>query len=447
MRHNAPVTSPTPPAAPHAAIGLEPFLLGRDDPPPDLGRLAGSPLAAYAATRLGDRPGAEALRRALLLASARHLAVRAEVAALLRAWREAGLEALLFKGFALAEWTYPAPGGRHYSDVDLLLPSGRASAAAEAAERLGWTVAWRADGPATAHSLRSDAYRGHELLQLVHGRLGVQLDVHRRLVHNNHNRLPFASRQARITRLAWAASREVAWEGTRVRLLAGADAVLVGLVLNRAWSGEDWELRPHDYLDFALLVERHGLTERALRERARALGCGRTLELFLERCDPFRRHLDLRPPGAAQRHLWNLRVASERGNRYLERAMLGALDALAAPAEVLRELPGTARALRLARAAGGPAAAAARLEPLPAPRRPLRPRAWEAIKRGVHRSLRLLGADPAAHPELEALALLAALRRRSVPATLRLPEGEPPRLELDGAPLRLSGTVLRRRPG
>src|SRR5690606_38305783 len=71
-------------------------------------------------------------------AFARRQWLKWEVAPLLTALREAGIEALLFKGFHLAEFVYPVPGSRFHSDVDLVLREGGIEQAGRIARELGW---------------------------------------------------------------------------------------------------------------------------------------------------------------------------------------------------------------------------------------------------------------------------------------------------------------------
>jgi hypothetical protein len=439
-------------AVPEEHIRLvEQFLRGEADAIPPAALLSDLGLAAYGATASG--PPADPLARAemqaaRMLAGARHVAIRGVLRSLLRAWNGAGIEVLLFKGFHLAEFVYADPGLRHYSDVDLLIRGRSGLEAAALAAEQGWRVLWHAERPTTAESVRTENYSGHEVMQLRHERVGVHVDAHRRLVHNNHNhrRASGRSRQQRITEQAWSRSQEIDWDGIPLRQLQPVDAVLIGLVLNRSWSPEDWELRPHDYLDFRFLVERFGLEPGQLEERALELGCPRTYRIFLGRCDPFNGVCNLASPSRLERQRWNLRVTPERGNRYLERSLFGVREALTIPLAVLREMPSVLWAVRLARR-GGDRSSAARLPVRPGrTRRQLTAGRWRRIRRSVHRGLRILGLAGSENRDLEALALLLALRRRSYPATLRWQAGADgvarPSLELDGVPFSVTGTLL-----
>ncbi|MEX2534331.1 MAG: nucleotidyltransferase family protein [Trueperaceae bacterium] len=430
-------------------VGLEPEQTASDVPDlPATPLLEESGLAAYAASCLPWNVGGGKLRAAYLTATARHLAVRKEMQRLLTAWHEAGIEVMLFKGFHLAEFVYPNAGGRLYSDVDLLIKQQDGLRASALAVEQGWRELWHADRPVTAHGLRGLRYRGHEILQLLNERTNIQLDAHRRLVHNNHNRVGRYAQQERITCMAWESSQSADWDGVPVRLPHPLDAVLVGLVLNRCWSPEDWQLRAHDYLDFRYLVEKYGLDQEQLQERASALGCRGTFELFLERCDPFRRRFVLSAPSQLELQRWNLLISGERGNRYLERGLMSLIDWVRLPVDIAREFPGVAATVLEVWRRGDVREVARRFDEQSSHPKSLEPERWKQVRSGVHRSLRLLGLGRAEHRDLEAVALLAALRRRSCSATLSwVPEGQGgvrPVLAIDGLPLNQSGTLLGR---
>src|SRR5690242_3540903 len=100
---------------------LESFLLGHGDPPAGALRESGLGAYAYAALPAGH-PLRAGLRTDFLGAIGRHYEIRRELAPLLAAWHDAGIEALLFKGFHLSEFVYPAPGIRFHGDVDVAVP-------------------------------------------------------------------------------------------------------------------------------------------------------------------------------------------------------------------------------------------------------------------------------------------------------------------------------------
>jgi hypothetical protein len=58
------------------------------------------------------------------------------------------------------------------------------------------------------------------------------------------------------------------------------DAAVVALILQRAW-GDGWRVRGEHLLDLRVLRERAGVEIASIRERARELGCERTVDAFL----------------------------------------------------------------------------------------------------------------------------------------------------------------------
>ncbi|MDQ3396352.1 MAG: nucleotidyltransferase family protein [Deinococcota bacterium] len=417
---------------------LERFLLEPAHALPDLDILRAHDLAAYAYTCLEPQhPAKDLLELDFALASARHLAAKADLLPLVRAWRRVGIEVLVFKGFYLAEFAYELPGQRHYYDVDLLMAPERALEASAIAQALGWLERWHIDRAVTIHSYRPADYDRHEVMHLDNASGGLRLDVHRRILHN---KLPWTKVQARFTRHAWSASEELVWEDTAVRVLQPADSLLIGLVLNRFWGREDWHLKGSDFLDFGALIRRRGLTHDALLQRAGELRCRRSLAIFLARCDAFGRRLELRPPTQRQRRRWNLAILAERGHPGLERKLVATMRRPGTLLDTLRELPGVLRVLNKLRQQRVKALVEGIEEPVVSPELgPVSFDAWQGIKRGVDRSLRLLGVELSADCPPRTLALFFALRRRGCPVTLRseVRQGESEHdlhlwLELDG---------------
>ena len=244
-------------------------------------------------------------REAYLRRLATHLAVRATLAPLIRTWREHGIEVLLFKGFYLAEFVYGNPAERYYNDVDVLVPESDAALAISLACGCGWTVRARRTGVASSN------LNSH--MEAILERANVWIDLHRFVVH--HDASPDDRLARRYTAAAFTASREVPWEGVTVRVLDARDSALMGMITGRAWSHDGWHLKIPDYRDLEVLVERDGLTRDALSARASELGCPLTLGLVLDRCDPWRRHLDMAPPTRTQIRRWARTVSRERGPR------------------------------------------------------------------------------------------------------------------------------------
>ena len=420
---------------PDGGIGAIECFLRDGEPLPDGPTLARAGLGPLAYARLPvDDPRRATLRDTFRWATARHLAIKLSFLPLLRAWRDAGVEVLVFKGFYLAEFAYRHPALRHYNDVDVLIRPEAWDRAEAIAVALGWTIPWRR---------RSSLYRwSHEEAVLAHG--VAEVEVHRFVIDCNG---PNDALQRRFTDAAWSASQELPWEGSTIGVLAPTDSVLMGLVLARAWSaGDDWHLKPADYPDLQTAAEKFGVSLDALRQRAAELGCARTLEVVLRRCDPWRAELDLRAPSRRQRRRWYAAVAPERGHLGLERLVGKARRFPGTVADTIRQLPRLLRTAYALRGDAPPDAAPVEAtdERPRSPRSPLEEK--ERIVRGVKWGAQLLalGRDPC---RLRSRALFDALR--ATPYPVRLYEGRaraedsgarrPPLhgwIEIDGVALR-----------
>lgn len=377
-----------------------------------------------AAGTSGD-PARAALARARVETLARHAAAKAAVGPLLAAWRRAGLDVLAFKGFYLAEAVHRDPADRPYSDVDVALRAGAgmpddpaelARAAAELAEAAGWRVVWRLGEAPRTGSLHDERYDGHELLQLVHARTGLECDVHRRLVHNNLNIARASAAAERITAAVWEASEPVTLAGVEVRAPSHVDSALVGLVAARSWSGDRHELRPHDFLDLAALMAAGGFGVPELLARAGELGMARTAAVFTDRCDPARGVLDLAAPGGAEMLVLDLRMVPERWPRGVAQAMrklglryeesVAAVGAWPAVSDQVRRW----RRGGVAAPAEGHATAVGSAPP--------DRRSWREAQMGVRRALHLHGLGAESHPRLALACLLAVAERRGFHVTV-----------------------------
>lgn len=358
-----------------------------------------APAPAGGRSATGGEPGSAAaeFKRDHLLATLRHRHVRRVLRELLRAWNRAGIEPLLFKGFYLAEFVYPDVACRGYADVDALVAEAELARARRVAREAGWRETWARE--------RSRTPFKHEDAVLCKD--GVVLELHRLLLHclQRDDR-----RQREISEAVMARSDRLLLDDAALRAPQPADS-LVLLAIARSWSGEDhWRLRAIDYLDMRHLVARFDLDRATVEARARALGCGRTLALLLERCDPWRERLELRPPSRWQRHRWNLLVTPEHGNLTLQRLTLRGARGVRATLDVASQLPTLLRVRWSADRAPLPPAASDR-----------RPRTdeLERVTRGIGFGSRLLWrrADPCLP---HAVALQRALAARGVDARLRV---------------------------
>lgn len=323
---------------------LESFLTGRshDPPPPRVLRL--SHTDAYAYTRLAPQhPLRAALHGAYLTANARHSLVKHEVMPLLRAWHAHGIQVLVYKGFALAEFMYATPGERFYGDVDLLIHERDAATARSVAAALGWSFPYADDWhhPNDHHLMHLDSPSKH-----------AHVEVHRWAVNTTALR---ATAQRRTARLLWEASRPADLDGVPVRVPCPEDAILFPLVFQRAWiekATSRWHFKPHDYLDFERIVERGGVTRASLERRASQLGVRRTLNVVLERLDPWKRTFRLSCTNEERAEL-DRRIRAERGDPRLNAALMQLSHKVnklvPTVLDVARVAPDVARALWLLR--------------------------------------------------------------------------------------------------
>ena len=439
-----------------ARRALEGYLLTGQVAPGTVDALIEAGLGGYACDRLaGDdvdsRLGPDdlaRLRHAKTLVRARHAVVRQAVAELVSAWERHGIEALLFKGFHLAEYVYPDPSWRSYSDVDVALRSGNADPAALAAgaalvaTELGWEVIWHLGEPERVDSVHESAYAGHELMSLRHGRTGLALDVHRRLAHSNVARPRDVSREDAITAAVWDGATSARLCGASVRLPSPVDALLVGVIASRSWSHDGLGVRPSDYLDLQHLVAAGGLSRADVMGRASQLGMSRTVTQFLRRCDPTSGVLSLEAPGQVWRFLFDIWIMSERRHRTLERFWLKVRNLPADAVVVARELPAvTSQVMRYR------LGEAARLGHDPAPgTRTLDRQAWRETLFGVRRALQLNGVWARSRPDLALACVYASLARRGYRVTLRS-QGEHVWFEHDGVVLDLGVLSVREPEG
>lgn len=401
------------------------YLLGDEAVELPVAQLVEHGLTGLVCERLGGSAPAR-LVAARAVAKREHARNRELVAELVAAWAAEGGETLLFKGFALAEFVYPDAAWRPYSDVDAAIDPRHLEPAHARALELGWRVVWRAGETVDVWSHHGSDYHGHELMLLEHPS-GLRLDLHRRLLHNNDNRTPRYAHQQRITDAVWRAAEAADLAGVRVLLPCAEDMALVGLVLNRYWSGDRYELRPTDYLDMQWLMDLQEESDEAtarerllrLQRRAAELTCSRTLAAFLRRCDPFLRRLDLTPPSGLAAAALDVELASEHGHRVLARLPRDVVAAARVALAAARELPRALRASRdLTEQGVAGLTAAAETDPTGPSGASLSRDAWKARQAAARTAVRLVGrgrVDDTAY----LLTLARSLQASGVPVALR----------------------------
>jgi len=263
-------------------------------------------LGAYAYGRAEDELKAH-YKADYIAAATRHQMVKTQLLPLVEAWCEVGINVLLLKGFYQAEFVYERAAERFYGDVDILIEPEDVVQAKTVAERLGWWVMWERAGSSLRHHVHVD-------LHLVSSDGQLEVEVHRFPVQSYS---PHQTNQRRITGSVWSRAVNLSWKGASgkdivVKGMHPVDALLVGLILNRSWS--QWGVKPHDLLDMRALILRYSVTREDLEKRANELACSRTLELFLNLCNPWEQTLSLGTVPRLHHLLNNLRVRQENGD-------------------------------------------------------------------------------------------------------------------------------------
>lgn len=374
---------------------------------PDVQTLRQHRLAPYAYRTLPQRhPDKASLRPDILKAAAHHEKMKRTLLPLLRAWTDAGIRVLLFKGFYLAEFVYNTPALRFYGDVDILIAPQDAAKAEQLALAAGWRVVFSAGRSLTPYI--------HELLHLRSPDGGVFVEVHRRVLQNY---MPFFhSTQTRLTKAVWQGALKARLEDVPVWVMQPADAVLLGLALNRFWSEDNYHLHARDYLDMHTLLTHFALDETHLCERAEYLHCLRTFEQFWRRCNPLEGHLDLSTPSYWQRQRWNLATSVERPYPTLERYLAKTLRLPGLIRDISQQMPLLLRVLHTLKTTKDVNAVLQKLDvPVSEPHAiPLKVR--QKIVRGVKWGLTLLRVRPGSNCLPRSLAMYVALRQRGADA-------------------------------
>ncbi len=359
--------------------------------------------APSASARAGSHDPARAFsRQEYLAALARHHDIKRELIPLVAAWHAAGIETLIYKGFFLAEFVYPAPGERFHGDVDALIHPEHGPEALRLSQGLGWKQ--------RLYPRRVAAADGGALFDLYRPGGAAQLDVHQLLV-------PAARwwkrRQRWITEAVWASSELREWEGTAVRVPNPMDAIVVNLALERAVADAARGLKPQDAIDFAWLMERGVVTREDLRRRARDLGCSRTLSLFFRQCEPALSPAGPRSLSRLASLRWRVTGAWEGGFVNVPLPLLRVARAPALAWDIAKALPLLLRVRRALRRQRDVRAVLASLTPdtVPSARSTVRAR-WRTV-RAIHWAFRLLPIGPAEGRCLpRALAIYAALTQQ-----------------------------------
>jgi len=374
---------------------------------PDVFTLRKHRLAPHAYRLLPQQhPAKAALRPDILTAAAHHEKMKRTLLPLLRLWTDAGIAVLLFKGFYLAEFVYDTPALRFYGDVDILIQPEHAQKAEQLALEAGWRVVFSAGRSLTPYI--------HELLHLRSPDGGVFVEVHGRVLQNY---MPFFHRtQTRLTAAAWQGATQTSLADLPVWVLQPSDAVLIGLVLNRFWSEDNYHLHARDYLDTHMLLTHFALTEADLYERAQYLHCQHTFKQFWRRCNPLAGNMDLSTPRYWQRQRWNIATSFERPYPTLERYLAKLLRLPGLIRDISRQMPLLLRVLRTLKHTEDVNAVLEQLDVPIGERKAIPLKVRQKIVRGVKWGLTLLRVRPGSNCLPRSLAIYVALRQQGADA-------------------------------
>lgn len=280
---------------------LSDYLTGISDVVPPLEVIRRAKLEGWVYAKLSsDHPLKPALRSEVIVRTAKHALIRQHLAVLIRAWNDAGIYPLIFKGFALAEFVYDTPSQRFYGDVDLLLNLPDARRASQIARELGWLENYNLD--------RETQGFDHEYSHLFSPDRSVRIDLHLEFLQTDR---PSKKRQ-RFGQALLDSAQPDEFLAANVRLLAPVDHLIV-LLLNRRW-GDRWGRKASDYCDLLALIERFGITKTALLERTQALNCVKNIQIILQTCDPWAGTLELGKPSRLQQWKQDLQCSTELGS-------------------------------------------------------------------------------------------------------------------------------------
>jgi len=387
---------------------LPSFLLGGDDiPSPQI--IHKYNLASYAYVAIPkERQQKDQFKPDYLGFLNRHYAIKKDVMEILEAWTSQGIDVLLFKGFYLSEFMYPAPGMRFHEDVDIAIHPKDEQKAFDIALNLGW------QSMKDLHRDQKYADIIHEAFTIQNTNGGTYIEAHRHLFHSR-NLLIGNRKQHKITRQIWEKAETHQWEGINIKLPSPVDAALI-LALQRFW-GDTFQIRPHDPIDLRFLIKKKGVTKKDLMERASELHCHRSVKAFLECCNPWAYYVQLSKPTISQLAKWSLQILPERGSVLFEKNLRKLMNAPSALMDVAFVLPAVIKTALLQRRSADIRKLVATLTPDPDQKNSIGHHySQRRLVRGVKWSLRFLGLSSPGPCLLRSLSLYRLLRKQGKPA-------------------------------
>lgn len=285
---------------------IEKFVMGDYTAPISATALVNARLAGFAYRNIPeDHALREKLRQPRRNLEIHHQLVKHQLVPLLKAWNDAGIKAMLIKGFWLAEFIYQRPGDRGYGDIDVLMPEEQTQHAIQMAQDLGWKVVFNNKTIGNPHS--------HEEANLTSSDGQITIDLHRFALQSVQAWGEYHPK--RLTSRFWQTAIQQPWEGTTIWLPNPMDGLILNL-LNRA-RGDHWKRRISDLPDANAIINL-GITKKQLMARAAALKVRNTIMATLETCDPWNNHIDTYFPNVWHRIGLYSKTAPEIGIYELE---------------------------------------------------------------------------------------------------------------------------------
>jgi hypothetical protein len=290
----------------HTPSSLEKFVMGDHDAPISVSVLVNARLAGYAYRTIPEdhilRENLRIPRRNLEI---HHQLVKHQLVPLLKLWTDAGIKAMLIKGFWLAEFIYERPGDRGYGDVDVLVPEEQVQQAIKKAQDLGWKIVFNRITIGNTYS--------HEEANLTSNDDILTIDLHRYALQSIQSWGQLHPR--RLTKVFWETAIQQSWQGTQVWLPTPVDGLILNL-LNRA-RGDHWKRRISDLPD-TTSITRLGISKEQLIARSSELNVQNTIITALETCNPWTNYIDSTVPNLWRRIVLYFKTSHEIGIYELE---------------------------------------------------------------------------------------------------------------------------------
>lgn len=278
-----------------------------------------SNLAAYA--YIHDKHSRNDASKAFLLQyTLRHQRIKQTILPLLKAWSEAGIKVMLYKGFYLAECVYEQPAARFYGDVDVIIAPEQTQQAFDIAQDLHFLCELQ------------DLRKYHHEAFTVRSPDGLAYIE----VHDTSYPLRYAfylRRRAWITKNIWQAAQPISIDDITLYAPSPVDAILLAIFDRYLNAAEFMQHKVSDFNDLWVLKEKFNVSEAEVMARASHLRQAAVTALYLQRCNPWQSifHITSR---LRTRYWHSLRLLPRGRSAGLERAIA---DTPRLTREIIRE--------------------------------------------------------------------------------------------------------------